>query len=60
MKDTHKEKTPSNKAPVLTKSMDMNIWVVGTSIHQINSLEQVLKQKQNFKKKHLLAKLCSL
>ena len=31
VKDTHREKTPSNKSPELTKSMNMNIWVVGTS-----------------------------
>ena len=31
IKDTHKEKAPSNKTPALTKSMDMDIWVVGTS-----------------------------
>ena len=31
LKDTHREKPPSNKIPVLTKSMNMDIWVVGTS-----------------------------
>ena len=31
-KDTHREKGPlSNKTPVLTKSMNMDIWVVDTS-----------------------------
>ena len=30
-KDTHREKAPSNKTPALTKSMNMDIWVVGTS-----------------------------
>ena len=29
-KDTHREKAPSNEAQVLTKSMSMNFWVVGT------------------------------
>ena len=29
--DTHREKAPSNKTPVLMKSMNMEIWVVGTS-----------------------------
>ena len=29
--DTHKEKAPSNKTSALLKSMNMNIWVVGTS-----------------------------
>ena len=30
-KDTHREKTPSNKTPALTKSMNIHIWVVSTS-----------------------------
>ena len=30
-KNTHREKAPSNKTPALTKSMNMDIWVVGTS-----------------------------
>ena len=30
-KDIHREKTPSNKTPALTKSMNMDNWVVGTS-----------------------------
>ena len=30
-KDTRRKKTPINKIPVLTKSMNMDIWVVGTS-----------------------------
>ena len=29
-KDTHREKTPSNKTPVLRKSMTINILTVGT------------------------------
>ena len=29
--DTHREKAPSNKTPALTKNMNMDIWVVGTS-----------------------------
>ena len=29
--DTHREKLPSNKTLVLTKSMNMNICLVGTS-----------------------------
>ena len=32
VEDSHREKTPSNKTPALTKSMNMNM------IHQINSL----------------------
>ena len=30
-KDTHLEKAPPNKTSALTKSMNMDIWVVGTS-----------------------------
>ena len=29
-KDTHRKNTPSNKTEALTKSMDMDIWVIGT------------------------------
>ena len=29
-KDTHREKAPSNKIPALTKTINMDIWVVGT------------------------------
>ena len=31
LKDTHRVKAPSNKTPEITKSINMNIWVVGTS-----------------------------
>ena len=31
IKDTHREKAPSNKTPVLTKSVNIGIWVVGTT-----------------------------
>ena len=31
MKDTHREKAPSNKTPALSESMNMDIWVVGAS-----------------------------
>ena len=31
LKDTHREKAPSNKTPALTKSTNMGIWVVGTT-----------------------------
>ena len=30
LKDIHREKSPSNKTPALTKSMSTDIWVVGT------------------------------
>ena len=33
LKNTHREKAPSNKIPALTKSTKMGIWVVGTSNH---------------------------
>ena len=31
MKDTHREKAPSNKSPAFTKSTNMGISVVGTT-----------------------------
>ena len=31
VKDTHREKAPTKETPVLTKSMNMGIWVFGTS-----------------------------
>ena len=31
LKDTHREKAPSNETPILSKSMSMDIWVIGTS-----------------------------
>ena len=30
-KDTHREEAPSNKTPALSESINMDIWVVGTS-----------------------------
>ena len=33
IKETHREKASSNKIPTLLKSMNMDIWVVGTSNH---------------------------
>ena len=30
-KDAHREKAPSNKTPALSESMNMDIWVVGTT-----------------------------
>ena len=32
LKDTHREKAPLNKTPVLTKGINMDIWAVITSI----------------------------
>ena len=31
LKDTHKEKAPSNKTPTLTKSINIEIWMFVTS-----------------------------
>ena len=31
LKDAHRENAHTNETPVLTKSMNMDIWVVGTS-----------------------------
>ena len=30
VKDTHREKAPSNKTPAVRKSTDMTVWPVGT------------------------------
>ena len=30
IKDTHREKAPSNKTPALRKSTNMGVWAVGT------------------------------
>ena len=30
LKDTHREKAPSNKTPVFRKSTNMGVWAVGT------------------------------
>ena len=31
LKDAHRENVHTNETPVLTESMNMNVWVVGTS-----------------------------
>ena len=31
VKNTQREKAPSNKTPAFTKSKNMDIWIVGTS-----------------------------
>ena len=31
IKDTHREKAPTNKTPTLSESMNMDIWVVDIS-----------------------------
>ena len=30
LKDTHRERAPSNKTPALTKSTNMDVWTAGT------------------------------
>ena len=50
-KNTYREKAPSNKTPTLSKSMNLDFWVV---VHQINSLYEVLKLKQIFWKNELV------
>ena len=30
LKDTHREKAPSNKTQAFTKTMNLYVWVVGT------------------------------
>ena len=45
----------------LQRLQKVRMWAFGSLVHQINSLEEVLKLKQNFQKiKQLLAKLRSL
>ena len=56
IKDTHREKAPSNETPGLTKSMNMNIWVVGTS-NQLFRRSSYSETKFSKKIKWLLAKL---
>ena len=49
--DTHREKAPSNETRALTKSMDMDIWVVATSSH---FFVRSLQLKRNFQKNKLV------
>ena len=48
-KDTHREQAPSNKTPALSESMDMDIWVVGSSnqFFITGSYTKTKFQKQN-------------
>ena len=48
VRDTHREKAPLDKASTLSKSMNMDIWVVGRS-NQLFIL--VSKLEKNFRKK---------
>ena len=54
VKDTHKEKAPSNKTPALTKSTNMGIWFVGTSNELVIREQLHLKGKQNFQKNQVV------
>ena len=45
IKDSHREKAPSNKTPALTKSTNLGIWVVGTTSQLFI---RVLKLKEIF------------
>ena len=47
-KDTYRGKTPPNKTPVLTKSTNMGILVIGTSNQPF--IRGSYKLKQNFQK----------
>ena len=58
VKDNHREKAPSNKTPALTGSINMDIWVVGTSNHLF--VRGSLKHNFQKKLKWFLAKLRSL
>ena len=52
LKDTHREKAPSNKTSALTK---VQVWALGSLVHQINSIQETLKLKQNFQKNKVVA-----
>ena len=47
VKDTHREKAPSNETQHFQK---IRIWTFAWLVYQINSLYEVLKLKQNFQK----------
>ena len=49
IKDTHREKTPSNKIPALRKSMNMDVWAVGT-LNQLFIYKSFLNWSKTFKK----------
>ena len=59
LKDTHREIEPLNKTPAFTKSMNMDIWVVGTS-NQLFIRGSYTETKFSKKSEHLLEKLRSL
>ena len=53
LNDTHREKASLNNTPMPSKSMNMDIWVVGT-LNQFLIFE-VLKLKQNFRKNKVVS-----
>ena len=50
-KDTHKKKHPKVK---LQRSRKVWIWTFGWLLHQMNSIYEVPKLKQNFRKKKVV------
>ena len=48
VKGTHRENAPSNKAPTLTKSTNIGIWVVGTSNQLFSQKNKVVTGKIPF------------
>ena len=61
-KDTHREKAPSNKTQAFTKSMSMDIWVVGTLNlvfvrGSYNSIKFSKKIKEFLEKRHSFCKV---
>ena len=57
LKDTHREKAISNKTPALTKSINMDIWLVGTSNQLFMRGYQL---KQNFQNNKVVTGKSSL
>ena len=56
VKDTRREKAPSNKTLMLLKSMNMNIWYIKSNFHtKFLNLNKIFQ-----KMKSLLTKLGSL
>ena len=58
-KVTYREKAPSNKNPALTKSMNMDIWIVATS-NQLFIRSSYTETKFSKKQSSYWQKLCSL
>ena len=58
LKDTHWERVPSSETPALTKRMNMDIWVAGTSNELL--IRDSYTEKKFKKVKWLLVKPRSL